>query len=230
MRDLIRQERQSHAETFVGTVRSIQSRLQFDGTSSVIVADVDVGGNRIFKNVPIKANARGTRFYAQVGASVVLRRNAQGRWDVVGPGDRTIAAPTKKTYTIGNTTPSTTETLGFSTVFPPFEFYQGAVHMSGNPNVSFTTNVIIRVAGSFIDDGFLNGQVIRIGNSLFNDGTVTLTAPPTALILTTDGAFTNEVTTPNVAIARNGTSRWADTINAFPRVQVIDNETGLEVT
>lgn len=52
------------------------------------VADVDVGSNRIVRNVIVRqAGARG-RAFAQIGLAVEIRRGQRGRWVVVGPSDR----------------------------------------------------------------------------------------------------------------------------------------------
>jgi len=58
------------------------------------VVDVDTGANRILKRVPIKANNRG-RGYARRCSPVFLERDARGRWQVIGPGDRVPQSGTK---------------------------------------------------------------------------------------------------------------------------------------
>lgn len=84
---VIRREINRQRETRIGTVISDPELSDFDGNSSgVFVAHIDIGAEDFLRNVPIKAAH--TRFYAQIGQSVLLHKSAQGRWEAVGPGER----------------------------------------------------------------------------------------------------------------------------------------------
>lgn len=110
----------------VGTVVSQRELIEFNlGASPVWVCDVDVGGNRIMCNVPIKGAETGQRFFAELGQAVALRRNTQGRYDIVGPSDKLSAIAVRKTYTLGVATPVATINEGFQISREPFEFYEG---------------------------------------------------------------------------------------------------------
>ena len=95
------------------------------------VCRVDVGGSRILEDIPIRS-VNGNRFYAERGASVLLRREANGRLYIIGPVSRTVGIVDKRTYTLGNTTPVTTKDLGFTTEPVAFEFYEGTGTGSGS--------------------------------------------------------------------------------------------------
>lgn len=96
------------------------------GGSPVWVCDVDIGANRLIRNVPIKAtSSAGARFYAERGQTVLLRRNTQGRYDIVGPADRLSSIAGISTYEVGDSTALTAAQLGFTFQREPFEFYQG---------------------------------------------------------------------------------------------------------
>jgi hypothetical protein len=68
-----------------------------------------------------------------LGGTVLLRRNAAGRYEVVGPGDRVNAFQTKKTYNFGNASVVATTTTGFSFRQETFSFYRNIA----NPGASF---------------------------------------------------------------------------------------------
>ncbi len=95
------------------------------GASPVWTGRVKLSGkgtNRVLDNVIIKA-LNGQRRYAEQGMPVVLRRNAQGEYQVIGPSDRITGVTVLKTYAIGGGTPITTANLGFTIEIVPFEFY-----------------------------------------------------------------------------------------------------------
>lgn len=110
----------------VGTVLVQRELRPFNaGGSPVWACDVDVGGNRILRDVPIKGSGSGQRFFAERGQTVLLRRNKQGRYDVVGPADTLTGAAVVKTYVIGNVAETSTANQGFDFERVPFEFYEG---------------------------------------------------------------------------------------------------------
>lgn len=130
LRQIIRQEVQARTEFLVGTMLSSPEYKAFDNSLGPRwTATVEIGGDHPLFDVPVKA-VNGSRAYASRGATVLLRRNAQGRYEVVAVGDRQSAFRTRKTYTFGNSTPISTTVVGFSVRLEPFEFYQG----TGAPN------------------------------------------------------------------------------------------------
>jgi hypothetical protein len=125
LKPFIRREIRSRQD-LTGRVMTAMTLREFNtGSAPVWVCDVDLGSNRLMRDVPIKGNANGSRFYAQRGQTVLMRRNTQGRYDIIGPADRLTAAGNVKTYTLGNGTPVTNTPQGFSFELVPFEFYKG---------------------------------------------------------------------------------------------------------
>lgn len=122
LKKLIRREIDSQNDTKIGTVLKDMRISDFDGGGSgVWVTDVHIGGDEYLRNVPIKASH--TRFYAQLGQTVALRKGAQGRWEVVGPGDREIGIMDAKTYDLSDQTQQSTANVGFSFDRVPFSHY-----------------------------------------------------------------------------------------------------------
>ena len=93
------------------------------GAGAIWAQTVEIGSNRMISNVPVKA-VNGRRSYANRGATVLLRRGAQGRYEVIGPGDRVSGAQIKKTYTFGVLAETSTVTIGFTTRAEVFDFYK----------------------------------------------------------------------------------------------------------
>ncbi len=130
LKTVIRREIRARRD-LVGTVFSQRELRQFNtGAAPVWVCSVNIGGNRILRNVPIKGAGSGERFYAELGQAVLLRRNTQGRYDIVGPSDKLSAIATKKTYNIGAAAVVATTTEGFQISQEIFDFYKG----TGPPN------------------------------------------------------------------------------------------------
>lgn len=134
LRRLIRQEVQSREQLIVGTTLADPFYNVFDTATNPPhprwITDVNIGSNTPLFNVPVKAGANGSRSYAKLGSAVLLKRNAQGRFEVIGPGDRVAGFVIKKTYTFGNATAVTSATEGFTFRRETFEFYEG----TGAPN------------------------------------------------------------------------------------------------
>lgn len=126
IKGLIRREIEARKD-LVGTVLKKRELVQFDGTGAtgVWVVDVDVGGNRVLRDVPVKAGSDGSRFYADINQTVLLRRNTQGRFDVIGPADRVAAQAVEKEYDLQAGTEVSSRSVGFTVNKVPFEFYQG---------------------------------------------------------------------------------------------------------
>jgi hypothetical protein len=235
IKDIFRRERRAHSEFMIGTSLKDPELVLYDAVAPVWTIDVDVGGRRILKDVPVKAVASGGRFYAGLGQTVLLKRNAQGRFDVVGSADRKAGVAVVKSYDIESQLVTATGSAGFAVVPQPFDFYMGDVRMRGNPAVTFNqipaaNDQIVRAAGSWATDGFLAGHVIRIGNTNLNDATRTILSVVSATVLEFSGdVLTDEGPISNVFIARNGFARWHDGATPFPKLSLIDQSTGLEV-
>ena len=234
LKQAIRREIQARTETLVGTVVSNQALIAYDASVSggeTWVVDVDIGSNRILKDVPIKAGTRG-RFFAQLGQSVALRRNLLGRFDIVGPADRVRSGGVLTTYNPNAGAAGAAAQTGFQAVLRPLEWYQGAQAMRGAPALTFAAagNTITRLdAGSFIADGLLAGQVLRVAGSASNNGTKTPTIVAASVLTFASGIVNESAAAGRVSIARDGTSRWADGVSGFPHIDVINLATGLPV-
>lgn len=236
LKAIIRREILARHQTMVGTVVSDQSLIEFDASASGSeswVVDVDIGSNRIIRDVVIKAGTRG-RFFAQRGQTVSLHRNSLGRFDIVGPADKLTGVANLNTYDINANTLTASSLTGFVTVFRPYEYYQGAIHMTGAVTVTFAAgaNTITRTVGSWLTDGFIagGGQTIRIAGSTSNNATRT-TSSATALVLTVTAGIVNEGPTVAgaVSIAVNGGGRYNDGVTGYPVTQIINQATGLPV-
>lgn len=152
LKRLIRREVRASSETLAGTVLSIRRLEDLDAAgSSTWVVDVDVGAPQPLRSVAVKAGSNGERFYAGLGQPVKLARNLQGRFDVIGPGDRKINPAIRSSYTLGFDTPTSSGGTGLQTQRVAFEFYEGI----GPPN-------------SLWNDGATAFPLIRIVDALGN--------------------------------------------------------------
>lgn len=128
LRQLIRREIKRRQEFITGRVLTEPNLLQFGltpGTESTWVVDVDIGSNRRLESVPVKTYNR-RRTYASVGSTVLLRRSTQGRYEVVGPGDRKHGTLTTTKYVIDVVTPQSSADAGFSSRLETFIWYATA--------------------------------------------------------------------------------------------------------
>lgn len=245
--ELIQREIASREPFKVGTVVGSRRLVQFDSDPTtpgiMYVCDVEIGSNRPLLNVPIKAGSNGGRFYALDGATVLLRRNLLGRWQVVGPGDRNAGEKFIVDYDIVTEAPVGTENIGTTRVIDPFEYYQGPISVKGNPALTLTqaaNDFITRASGSFIDDGFTQGAPgpanrIYIGNGV-PESFVGVDVPGTSgrqrdvdavtdLVLTLQGtAFQSPTFGPasGITVGQVATSRWNDGVNGFPSRRIVD--------
>lgn len=135
LRRLVRQEIISRQQYIMGKVLSVRERRDFDaGTSPVWVADIDVGGERVMRNVLIKTN-NGTVRYAELGQTVMVDLGAKGRATVMGPGDRVVGTTEVKDYVIETGVDAGSGVdFGFSHARRPYDFYQGPT--PGTPGTS----------------------------------------------------------------------------------------------
>lgn len=123
LKNLIRREVDAQRETIVAKVISDMRLTDFDGNDAgVWVADVEIGSNNFLKDLPVKANRN--RFYAQRGQTVLLRRNAQGRYEIIQPGDRLSAAVKEIAYDLVTQQGDPAVNLGFDYEVVDFYYYQ----------------------------------------------------------------------------------------------------------
>jgi len=236
LKDLFRQERRAHREFLLGTVVSRPALVLFDGTNAMWVVDVDVGSARLMRDVPVKGVAQGGRFYADIGQTVLLRRNAQGRFDVVSSGDRKAGVAVVKDFDLTVQASTGTSALGFTVIERPFDFYQGNVRLQGSPYPTLTfdqvpaaNDTLTRSAGSWSADGFTAAMVIRVANTGLNNGTRTILGVSPLVLTFAGDVLQDEGPLVGAIVAQNGMSRWADGVTPFPKVSIIDQRTGLEV-
>ena len=122
LKRLIRREINRQREVKIGTVLTEPKLVDFDGMGiGLWCIDVHFGGEDYLRNVPVKAVH--SRFFAQVGQTVALRKGAQGRWEAVGPGDRAIGSMVAKTYDLETRTEQTTGSIGFYSERVGLQYY-----------------------------------------------------------------------------------------------------------
>jgi hypothetical protein len=133
LRDFVAREVRARGESISGTVLTPPKLKNFGaGSSPVWVVDVAIGSNRQLKNVPVKADSRGSRNYAALEQAVICKRQTGEKFQVIGPGDKKIAVTVVKTYTVGDINPLATANLGQQVIRRPFSYYQG--DLPGTPN------------------------------------------------------------------------------------------------
>lgn len=89
------------------------------------VCDVDIGAERILRDVPVKINGPKARFYAQVGFPVYLDRDGQGRYQVTAPADRVPSTGAVIEIDEDTDTELDGGIVGNTVVRQPFEWYAG---------------------------------------------------------------------------------------------------------
>lgn len=123
LKSLMRREVDRQRDHRIGTVLSEMRLTDFDsGGSGVFVVDIEIGSNNYLHDVPVKGLR--DRFHAQLQQTVELRRGAQGRWEVVGPGNRALVGGGIKTYDLSARTNQTTTTQGWVSDRVDFDYYQ----------------------------------------------------------------------------------------------------------
>ena len=214
-RELVRQEIIAREQTIVGKVVRARKLVEFDGSSAVWVVDVDIGAEKVLKKVPVKGGSGLRRSYADEGQTVVLRRNALGRFDVVGPGDRVAGVTKTKSYDYATGTPTVKPDIWFGVQIESFDYYQGPENPSpGAPteNLTFTAGppgTILRAGpGSWLSDGFALGKWFIVSNSASNDGYYGPLTGATATLLTIAGGLVAEG--PSLGISIGWGSLWTD--------------------
>lgn len=122
LKRLIRREVDRQKDTKIGTVISEMRLTDFDGQGiGLWVVDVTIGGGEYLRNVPVKAQH--SRFFAQIGQTVALRKGMQGRWEAVGPGDRAMGIMVAKTYDLETGSLQSTGDIGFYPERVGLEYY-----------------------------------------------------------------------------------------------------------
>ncbi len=228
-KELIRREFLSRQELLVGTVVGEPRPIRFDGTAPgagvLFVCDVEIGTNNPLFNVPIKGGSDGGRFFANLGQTVLLRRNLVGRWLVIGPGDRVATPMEVIEYNATTKDIAAQTTIGFSTVIDAFEDYQGSAAMKGNPSITFANEVgndtITRTVGSFLTEGFSGSDSLIITSPL-NSQTVTVSTVITLVMEFGGDPFVDEGPITGVRIGIATSSRWNDGVLSFPSRRIVN--------
>jgi len=123
LKSLIRREVNRQRDSRAGTVLSEMRLSDFDsGGSGVFVVDIEIGSNNYLRNVPVKG-IHG-RFHAQIGQSVELRKNAQGRWEAIGPAGRLPVGGGRRSYELAGQTQQSQTTTGWVSERVAFDYYQ----------------------------------------------------------------------------------------------------------
>jgi hypothetical protein len=224
IRELAREEIIAREQTIIGTVVRQRQLTEFDGSGGGApcwVVDVDIGATRLVKDVPVKGGSGLRRTYADVGQTVALRRNALGRFDVIGPGDRVIGIRKTTGYNLATGASAAQPDEGYTTQIEPYSFYQGpTVFKSGTDQVTFTQvpaadDTLDRVGpGSWTVDGFVAGKWIFVAGTVSNNAEFGPIVSASALQLTFAGdVFTNE---GPISATVGHTSRWKDGVTSYP--------------
>lgn len=124
---LINREIAARQERIRGTVMTELRIVNFDpsgANSPTYVVDVDISGDRILVQVPVKTAGSRGRFYARPGFPVYLERDAQGRYQVIGVADRKIVAGGLILIDEELDT-TTTANIGFTQITEPYLYYEG---------------------------------------------------------------------------------------------------------
>jgi hypothetical protein len=223
-RELIRQEIISREQTIVGKVVRGKRIVEFDGSAPVWVVDVDIGAEKLLKKVPVKGGSTLKRSYVDVGQTVTLRRNALGRFDVVGPGDRVAGVTKTKSYDYATGTPTVLPDIGFGYQIESFDYYQGPRNLMsgiGVETVQFAlvgggNDTLTRSGpGSWTTDGFVATKYLFVSGSVSNNGSFGPILIASATVLQFGGdVFVNEG--PTVGISVGWGTRWNDSVTPFP--------------
>ena len=128
LKELIRRENQSIKEQIRGRMMTDPVQKNFDviGIAQFTwVGDVDIGGDQLLRDVPIKINGPKARFYARRDSPVFLEKNEQGRYQVIGPADRQRQQGNLCLLDEDDGIVSSAGAIGFDLVVQPYSFYQG---------------------------------------------------------------------------------------------------------
>ncbi len=136
LKRLITREIQAVKQRLRGTIVSQPAQKNFDpsgGEFLTWVADVDVGGDQILRDVPIKIAGPKARFYSLEDAPVFLEKDAQGRYQIVAAADRAQQQGSLLLLNEDTDVATPSGDIGFTRVRRAFNFYEG----TGIPGGSF---------------------------------------------------------------------------------------------
>lgn len=136
LKRLINREIRAGRERIRGRIASDPTFKNFDPSGGLFltsVVDVDAGGDRLLRDVPVKINGPKARFYSRIDAPVFLEKDAQGRYQVVAPADRANQQGSFAEFDEDTDVVAPAGAIGFTTVTQPYEFYEG----TGIPGGSF---------------------------------------------------------------------------------------------
>lgn len=123
LKRLLRREIAAQQQLLVGKVISEMRIVDFDGSGAgVFVADVEIGANNFLQGLPVKYN-NGGRNYASLGQTVALKRNAQGRYEIIGPGDRLSTPVEEVAYDLTTQAGGAGVSTGFGSERVAYSFY-----------------------------------------------------------------------------------------------------------
>lgn len=216
LRRIIRQEIIAREPEIVGKVITARTLREFDGSGGgapVWCVDIDIGGGKLLKSVPVKAGSGLRRSYADLGQTVRLRRNALGRFDIIGPGDRAAGISGGKSYVLATGVGTDQPDQGYYAQKEPYSFYQGPEVIADTTEtmtfaqVPAANDTLTRSGpGSWTLENFSVGKYILVSGSSLNDGIYGPIAAASATVLQFAGdVFTAE---SGSGISVGHTSRW----------------------
>ncbi len=165
---LISREIRAVKQTLRGRVISEPKQVSIDPGGSLYyswVVDVDCGGDQILRDVLVKLSGGKGRFYAKPGSPVFLEKDAQGRYQIVGPGDRSPSQSNLLLLDESAGTVSDAGSLGFSYIKRPFIYYKGTTPESFYDPAA-DVNVILWLRGY----DRLTGRPVNITTATDADG------------------------------------------------------------
>lgn len=237
LKRFVRREIINREKTFIARVISDPILLDFDETADgapVWVCDLDIAGNRPVRNVPIKSDGTGGRFYAQLNQTVTVRRTGLGRMYVVGPGDVSVASLTDQQYNLETLAPGTATSTTFTREFKPYHYYANKSLLMGDRSGDYEAdNGASRIITTqeWVESGFEVGDIFECFGTPSNDGipfTITAfasdTTPNDSVDVTpaptSEGPFTFQ---PDTEFNVPDSSRWNDGLAHFPFSQLVDS-------
>lgn len=128
LKRLITREQKAIKQQLRGRIMSSPVQKNFDVIGIQFlqwVVDVDVGGDKLLRDVPVKINGPKARFYARRDSPVFLEKDAQGRYQVVSPADRSQEQGSLTEIDEDTGLADAPVPIGFRLVIQPFEFYEG---------------------------------------------------------------------------------------------------------
>ena len=128
LKQLITREQKALKDQIRGRIMSSPVQKNFDLIGIQFlqwVSDVDVGGDLLLRDVPIKINGPKARFYARRNSPVFLQKDAQGRYQIIGPADRSQEQGNLIEVDEDTGIAAAPIDIGFTLRIEAFEFYEG---------------------------------------------------------------------------------------------------------